>query len=294
MSNHKPVLLKEVLQYLQPQKGESYLDVTAGYGGHAQAVLDRTQSPEKAVLVDRDAAAIAYLKQQLADKMRIIHQDFLSASRILQGEGQTFDMILADLGLSSPQLESSARGFAIKQAGPLDMRMDRRQNLTAAEIVNHYSEDDIARIFSEYGEEPKAKQIAQAIIRSRPITSTDQLAEIAARFGPFGSRIHPATRIFQALRIAVNDELSQLTQALPIWLNLLAPGGRLAVISFHSLEDRIVKKFLAEHSVEHFGGTLQILTKKPIVATNNEVVFNLRARSAKLRAAAKIKTNRKD
>lgn len=303
MLKHQPVLLKEVLRYLSPKVGESYLDLTAGYGGHAEAVLARTKNPPKAVLVDRDAQAIAELKERFAQfGARIIHSDFLSASKELVGAGESFDMILADLGVSSPMFDDPLRGFSLKSAGPLDMRMDQRQSMTAEQLVSGATEARLIQIFSEYGEEPKARQIAQRIIAARPIKNTDQLAATAAkawslRYGrgkPGKSRIHPATRLFQALRIAVNDELNQLEQSLPVWLNLLTPGGRLVVISFHSLEDRLVKRFLGEHSLTNFGGELQILTKKPLAATNNEVVLNPRARSAKLRAAVKIKTKRKD
>ena len=292
MSNHRPVLLKEVLRYLQPKHGESYLDVTAGYGGHTEAVLAKTDSPLKAVLFDRDAEAIQALKAGFAKHaVKIIHQDFLTASRDLASDRRRFDMILADLGVSSAHFDSGERGFSITHPGPLDMRMDQRQKLTAADIVNSASEAELRRIFIQYGEEPKADRIAKQIVRQRPITNTAQLAAIAAKSASrrTGRRsIHPATRIFQSLRIAVNDELNQLEQSLPIWLELLTPGGRLAVISFHSLEDRIVKQFLAEHSVENYEGELRILTKKPIAASIDEIVSNPRARSAKLRAAAKI------
>lgn len=290
MLKHQPVLLTEVLQYLNPIKDDSYLDLTAGYGGHAKAVLERTKSPQKAVLVDRDEQAIRTLKDSFAPSgAKIVHEDFLSASRELASKNRRFNMILADLGLSSPLVEMPERGFSLKNTGPLDMRMDKRQKLTAYELVNHTSEAELIQIFRRYGEEPKARQIAKNIIAERPIRSTDQLAAIAAKAWPGKSRIHPATRVFQALRIAVNDELTQLESSLLIWLELLETHGRLAVISFHSLEDRLVKRFLADHSSAKYGGDLQILTKKPIVAKNNEVVFNPRARSAKLRAAAKIK-----
>lgn len=288
---HQPVLPDKVLQYLQPKPGESYLDVTAGYGGHAQVVLAKTKSPKKAALVDRDEEAVQTLRSHFAGKgTRIIHQDFLAASSELAGEARRFNMILADLGVSSPHLEKAERGFSLKSSGPLDMRMDRRQKLTADHIVNGAGEDELTRIFAEYGEEPKARQIARRIAAARPVKGTKQLAAIAASVWPGGSRVHPATRIFQALRIAVNDELNQLEQSLPIWLELLAPGGRMVVISFHSLEDRIVKRFMSEHSSAKYGGELKSLTKKPVLATNDEVVLNPRARSAKLRAAAKINT----
>lgn len=290
---HKPVLVKEVLQYLQPKPGESYLDVTTGYGGHASAVLDITHNLEDTVLVDRDAEAIGSLEGQFSEGVKIIHSDFLAASKELARQGKRFDMILADLGVSSPQLEESERGFSIQNAGPLDMRMDKRQADSAEALVNRATEAELAQIFSEYGEEPKARQIAHRIVTKRPIRSTDQLADVARSAWPGRSRVHPATRIFQALRIAVNNELGQLEQALPMWLDLLSPGGRIAIISFHSLEDRIVKQFFTEHCDANFGGELQILTKKPVSATKDEIVFNPRARSARLRAAAKIKTQKK-
>jgi 16S rRNA (cytosine1402-N4)-methyltransferase len=292
---HQPVLLKEVLQQLQPAAGESYLDVTAGYGGHAEAILEHTQAPSSTVLVDRDSEAAEILKTKLGVRgATILHQDFSAASKELASSSRRFSMILADLGVSSPHLENAERGFSIKNPGPLDMRMDRRQHLTAEQLVNKASEKELAEIFKNYGEEPKAARIASQVVATRPITSTEQLAAIAAGVWPGRSRVHPATRIFQALRIAVNDELSQLAQSLPLWLEMLEPGGRIAIISFHSLEDRIVKRFFTEHSAGNYDGELQILTKKPLSATNDEIVLNPRARSARLRAAAKIKTKRKD
>lgn len=295
MSKHQPVLIAEVLRYLQPAAGESYLDLTAGYGGHAEAVLRLSDNPKETVLVDRDAQAIKTLQSLFAGRgVQIIQSDFLRASQMLAEQGRQFDLILADLGVNSPQLNSPNRGFSFKNSGPLDMRMDQRQSLTAEKLVNQTAEAELARIFADYGEEPKAGQIARRIIANRPIKDTDQLAAIAARAWPGRSRVHPATRIFQALRIAVNDELNQLEHSLPIWLDLLKPGGRLAVISFHSLEDRAVKRFLTEHAATKYDGELQILTKKPLAAKNDEVVLNPRARSAKLRAAAKTKTKRKD
>lgn len=292
MTEHIPVLVNEVLNYLNPKPGEAYLDVTAGWGGHAQAVLARTKNPSAAVLIDRDKQAVSVLQARSAGA-QIIQQDFLSASRDLANKGRRFDLILADLGASSPQLDDAKRGFSLKASGPLDMRMDDAQTLRAADIVNQASETELMRLFRDWGEEPKARQIAREIVRVRPLRTTDQLATIAAKAWPRGSRIHPATRIFQALRIAVNDELNQLKEALPIWLELLNGGGRIVVISFHSLEDRIVKRFFAEHSLQSYGGQLKILTKKPIAAQQNEIVLNPRARSAKLRAAAKTKI-RKD
>jgi len=287
---HQPVLLDEVLQTLAPQAGDSYLDVTAGYGGHAAAILARTTAPSQAVLVDRDENAINELKKRFnGSGVTIRRQDFLTASEQLRVEDRQFDLILADLGVSSPHLNQAERGFALSMSGPLDMRMDQSQELTAELIVNTYSKDAIADILSRYGEEPKATAIAKLIVQNRPLTTTSQLAELAQRVWPGHSRVHPATRTFQALRIAVNDELGLLQRSLPVWLDLLKPGGRLAVISFHSLEDRIVKQFFASQGGERYDANLQVVTKRPLVATAHESVSNPRARSAKLRAAVKIK-----
>lgn len=286
---HLPVLLEEVLSVLSPKQGESYLDVTAGYGGHAAEVLDRTQAPEKAVLVDRDENAINELTDRFAgSNVEIRRQDFLSASEALRSEGRTFDLILADLGVSSPHLNQAERGFAISMSGPLDMRMDQSQALTAEQVVNTYSKEQLTDILVRYGEEPKAGAIAKLIIENRPHHTTSELAELVKRVWPGHSRVHPATRTFQALRIEVNDELGLLQRSLPVLLDLLAPGGRLAIISFHSLEDRLVKQFFAEQGGDRYDASLQVLTKRPLTASATESVSNPRARSAKLRAAAKI------
>lgn len=293
-SKHTPVLLDAVLRYLEPKEGESYLDLTAGYGGHVDVVLKHTHSPEKATLVDRDQNAIDYLSQQFGGSgTRVIHQDFLGASRELLKMGEKFDLILADLGVSSPHLDTASRGFSLKSSGPLDMRMDQRQSLTAEHIVNTYSETDLADLLKRYGEEPKARTIARLIVANRPVKTTDQLAKIVAHawIGSGRSKVHPATRTFQALRLAVNNELELLQQALPLWIELLAPGGRIVVISFHSLEDRLVKQVFVEASGNRYDAILTLLTKQPVTGDRTEIVFNPRARSAKLRAAVKIKTN---
>lgn len=285
---HLPVLLGPVLTYLAPQPGDSYLDLTAGYGGHAGPILERTKSPGQAVLVDRDERAVTQLNAAFADKgVDIRHEDFLAASRDLAEQGRQFDIILADLGLSSPHLNEASRGFAITAEGPLDMRMDQRQELTAETVVNRYSEDQLADILMSYGEEPKARWIARLIAEHRPLRTTTELATVAAKaWGGAGrSRVHPATRTFQAVRIAVNDELRQIADSLPVWVDLLAPGGRLAVISFHSLEDRLVKQTFAEAGGAGYDARLTLLTKHPITADDTEIASNPRARSAKLRVA---------
>jgi 16S rRNA (cytosine1402-N4)-methyltransferase len=287
---HVPVLLNEVLEYLQAKTGESYLDVTAGYGGHAQAVLELTNNFTDSVLVDRDENAINELQKLFPENsVELIWQDFLTASQELIMKGRQFDLILGDLGVSSPHLNEGKRGFAIKESALLDMRMDQRQEIDAKTILNTYSETEIAKILTDFGEEPKAKQIAHAIVLSRPLNTTDQLSEIAIKAWPGRSRVHPATRTFQALRIAVNDELRLLERSLPLWQKLLNPGGRIVLISFHSLEDRIIKRSFQEASGDRYDAELKLLSKSPITASPHEIDFNPRARSAKLRAAVKIK-----
>ncbi len=289
---HIPVLLAEVLTYLDPREGESYLDLTAGYAGHASAVLERTLQPSRAVLVDRDQFAIDYLKQQFAKaKVEVVHSDFVSAAEKLLAHGKQFDIILADLGVSSPHLDSASRGFSVRLDGPLDMRMDQSQELTASDIVNEYDEASLAKLIRRYGEEPRANRIARLIVAHRPITTTTQLAHVVAKSASWrtASKQHPAIRTFQALRIAVNDEIGLLEAALPKWIDLLAPSGRIAVISFHSLEDRVVKHAFANEAGERYDARLRLLTKQPVVGSEEEIVSNPRARSAKLRAAVKIK-----
>ena len=288
---HIPVLLKQTLEYLSPREGETYLDLTGGYGGHAAEILERTHNYAGSVLVDRDSNAIAALHKRFEGKGIDIRQaDFYTASRTLAQEQRKFDVILADLGVSSPHLNIASRGFSIAQNGPLDMRMDQTQTLTAQQVVNTYPQEQLADLIKRYGEEPKSKQIASLIVNNRPFETTHQLAQVVAKAWPGRSKVHPATRTFQALRIAVNDELELLRASLPIWVHdLLAPGGRIAVISFHSLEDRLVKDAFKQESGDRYDAALRLLTKKPVVGDDDEIVFNPRARSAKLRAAAKQK-----
>ncbi len=286
---HIPVLLNEVLATLKPQNGDTYLDLTAGYGGHASEILAKTNTFTDSVLVDRDINAIAHLKDKFVSKdVKIVKNDFYNAALNLISEGKKFNLILADLGVSSPHLDRANRGFSIAMDGLLDMRMDQSQSLSADTIVNSYDVKAIAKILKEYGEEPKAYKIAQLIVDNRPIKTTHELANIVARAWPGHSRVHPATRTFQALRIAVNDELHLLEMSLSLWVQLLAPEGRLSVISFHSLEDRIVKRFFKDNS-DSYDADLVSITHKPVMAGPIELVINPRARSAKLRAVAKIK-----
>lgn len=288
---HIPVLLEQTLDVLSPQRDDAYLDLTAGYGGHAQAIIKRTGAPEKAVLVDRDEFALTQLGFLAEQGARIIGSDFARAGGDLARKGEVFDMILIDLGVSSPQLDNHSRGFSIKQNGPLDMRMDQQQEKTAADIVNSYTAARLKELIEKYGEEsPRdAQRIAQAIVAARPLETTHHLAEVVAyalrRKG--WSKIHPATRTFQAIRIELNQELEQVEQILPLIPKLLKPGGRVAIISFHSLEDRLVKQFLAEHAKSGYEAELRLITKKAIRGATEDV-HNPRARSAILRAAVKI------
>ncbi len=286
---HVPVLLDATLDLLQPKAGETYLDLTAGYGGHASAVLAKTGNYNGSVLVDRDDNAIKALSPLHEKGAQLIHGDFSKASEELVDAKAKFDMIMVDLGVSSPQLDQSERGFSFTNEGPLDMRMDRRQSLSATTLVNKASAQELARIITEYGEEPRAsaQRIAAAIVRNRPLETTAQLANLVAKThrGKW-TKTHPATRTFQALRIAVNDELGQVQAMLERLPKLLNQGGRVVVISFHSLEDRLVKRSFKEQFDAGLEAELMSLTRKPLSGDIYDV-HNPRARSAKLRAAVK-------
>jgi 16S rRNA (cytosine1402-N4)-methyltransferase len=302
---HHPVLLNEVVQVLDPKRGDSYLDGTAGYGGHAAAIMQRVGPEGRIILVDRDARAIQQLAERFGEGAEIMHSNYLRAAERLQEDGTLVDMILLDLGVSSPQIDNAERGFSFAQDGPLDMRMDQSQSITAADVVNRYHQRELERIIREYGEEPKARAVARAIVEKRPFTTTAKLAAVVRRAALGGGDIDPATRTFQAIRIEVNSELDQLREALPVLTKILSPGGRIAVISFHSLEDRVVKQFFDRESRDcicppkqpictcgHVAALLK-LTEKPITGNQDEVVINPRARSAKLRAAEKINKNKR-
>ena len=288
---HQAVLLNEVLEWLRPQLGESYLDLTAGYGVHSQRILDVTQNYNEAILNDRDLNAVEYLRAKYREEKPQIVQDsfYNTAWRLVECETK-FDMILADFGVSSPQLDQAERGFAFARDGRLDMRMDRRQKLDAWWIVNKWSKRELATIFEQYGEERRARaeQIALAIVKQRPIDTTTELAELVLKITPKYQKVHPATKVFQAIRIAVNDELGEIERTLPLLPRLLKPEGRVALISFHSLEDRLVKNYFKLASSEGVESSLEILTKRAVVAGKNEVVNNPRARSAKLRVAKRV------
>jgi 16S rRNA (cytosine1402-N4)-methyltransferase len=286
---HVPVLLEAVLAQLNPKEGESYLDLTAGYGGHARQILEKTGNYKESVLVDRDDYAIEHLSEFGSLGTRLMHTDFVNAARQLREEGRAFDLILVDLGVSSPQLDQGERGFSFTNSGPLDMRMDRRQSQTAHDLINTATVRQLESIIREYSEESlgSARHITELIVKNRPFKSTEDLAElIKQNHRGRWQKIHPATRTFQALRIAVNDELGQIKEVLPLLPYLLNKGGRVAVISFHSLEDRLVKRYFKDQFEEGIEAILAPVTKKPISGATDDV-HNPRSRSAKLRVAVK-------
>lgn len=286
---HTPVLLSEVLAGLAPARGEKYIDFTGGYGGHAEQILAATQNYKEAVLIDRDEFASDFLRQKFAGKkVKIVNLDFYEAVLREIECGNAFDLILADFGVSSLQLDRAERGFSFRYEGPLDMRMDQKSKLTASEIVNRWREEKIMDILSIYGEmrEGEARRMARLIVTGRPWRTTTELAEEIAQHARW-SRIHPATRAFQALRIAVNDELGIIEKTLPLVSKIMNSGARVGFITFQSLEDRLVKRFLKEVTGRGEESELEIINKKPIVAKETEVVINPRARSAKLRLARK-------
>lgn len=305
---HVPVLLDEVLRLLAGPDTRTVVDATLGGGGHAEALLERAPGIGLLVGIDRDEEAVQRAALRLArfgDRVRTVKAHFADMGEVLEAMGVgKVDAVLMDLGVSSFQLEDGARGFSFQKDGPLDMRMDKSFHTSAQDLVNGYSQQELTSIFWEYGEEPAAKKIAKVIVHERavePITSTLRLAGIVESAAPRHGRpgIHPATRVFQAIRIAVNGELARLKEAVESAVDMLNPGGRLAIISFHSLEDRIVKNTfldLAGRCVcpPSFPvcvcGRLQrvkILTKKPVQPGADEVSQNPRARSAKMRAVEK-------
>jgi 16S rRNA (cytosine1402-N4)-methyltransferase len=276
------VLVAEVVRFLAPAPGVRIVDATVGTGGHAEALLARGA---RVIGIDRDPVALDRARERLrpyTDRLQLLHGNFRDLPTLVSPVPRV-DGVLFDLGASSLQFDSPERGFSFLAAGPLDMRMDPTAPVTAADLVNRLPEAELARILWEYGEERYARRIARAIVQQRPLHTTTELARVVARLYPPGHhRIHPATRTFQALRIAVNDELGALEAGLAGAVRLLPPGGALCVISFHSLEDRIVKHFLRR---EALAGRVEVLTKKPLRPEEDEVGRNPRARSAKLRAA---------
>lgn len=320
---HEPVLLEEAVEWLRPSEGGTFVDCTVGLGGHARAIL-AASSDTRVIGIDRDLEALALARERLLifeGRVQLVHANFESIASVLDREGTTeVRGVLADLGVSSLQIERSERGFSFASDAPLDMRMDQDSELRAAELVNELAERELADLIFEYGEERGARKIARAVVRQRdrePIATTKQLADIVVRALniPGRWRIHPATRTFQALRIAVNDELKAIERFIPAAISKLAHGGRLAIVSFHSLEDRIVKRgFLRESGrcicetqrwqagagrkeaavdgiiCEHCGASrrISILTRKPVRPAPEEMERNPRSRSSLLRVCERL------
>jgi 16S rRNA (cytosine1402-N4)-methyltransferase len=303
---HLPVLYHQVLEALAPVSGGNYLDGTLGAGGHAEGILQASAPLGRLLGLDLDPEALAIARQRLfiyRDRVVLQQASYHLAPQILKSLGWShLDGILLDLGVSSMQIDQPGRGFSFQKDGPLDMRFDQDEGPTAAELIHSLSQEELARILREYGEERFANRIARAIINARPIQSTRALAAVIEATVPhYEPGLHPATRTFQALRIATNKELEKLTLALPGLVNFLAPGGRIAVISFHSLEDRIVKQFFKTESSDcicppeqpvctcDHSASINIITRKPIRPGAQEIMENPRARSARLRVVEKIK-----
>jgi 16S rRNA (cytosine1402-N4)-methyltransferase len=300
---HVPVLLEESLEFLAVRPGGVYADATLGLGGHSAEIARRLGANGKLIAFDRDPEAMSKAQARLAavgeelgagpgpgmPQVEYVSRPFSEiADAVAPG---TLDGLLADFGVSSLQLDEAHRGFSFRAEGPLDMRMDPRSSLTAEQVVNQADEEELANLIYEFGEERRSRRIARAIVRARPISTTAELARVVSAVAPpikterGRSPIHPATRTFQALRIRVNDELQEIQSLLRSAGSLLKPGGRLVLISFHSLEDRLVKDALRDGAK---AGQYELLTKKPVVATEQESLRNPRSRSAKLRAAKKI------
>jgi len=289
---HVPVLLKEAIDFLAVKRGGTYLDATVGLGGHSLEIARRLGAPGHLIGFDKDPAALEMARKRLSGtgegarlSITLIHGSFAEVGERVAPA--SLDGILADLGVSSLQLGDPARGFSFQAEGPLDMRMNPMSGETAEQVVNHIDERELADVIYEFGEERRSRRIARAIVRSRPIRTTKQLVEVvsAAARSMKHERIHPATRTFQALRIFVNRELDDLKVLLEAAPRLLKPGGRLVVISFHSLEDRIVKDAMRAGAKDmHF----RLLTKKPVTASEGEIERNPRSRSAKMRAAERL------
>ena len=303
---HKPVLLKETVDALAVKPGGVYVDGTLGRAGHAREILARAGEGARLVGIDRDEQALSESAELLgkAPRVTLVHGRHGDIARIVRDAGiDAVDGILLDLGVSSPQLDEAGRGFSFRADGPLDMRMDRSRGETAADLVATRSEEELADLLRTLGEEPNARRIAKAIVRARaasPIETTAQLAELVERTVGRSGAHHPATRTFQAIRMAVNDEMGELERALAGGLELLKPGGRFAVITFESLTDRTVKRFFAAHAGrmvslqqggERWEGDLpkvRLATRRAVTASEEEIEENRRARSAKLRAVERI------
>ncbi len=299
--HHQPVLLSETLEWLAVHAGGRCIDCTVGDGGHAEAVLEASAPIGRLLGLDADPQALEVARRRLAgfgEAFIPVLANFADLAKVAETyDFRRVDGILFDLGLSSLQLASQGRGFSFQQDDPLDMRLNPQQEFTAAEVVNASAEEELAAVLFQLGEEPQARRIARAIVRARPLQTTQQLAQLVERIVQRKGRRHPATRVFQALRMAVNDDLGNLERALPAAVELLEPRGRLAVISYHSLEDRLVKQFLQREARDCLcppetlvcqcghRAQLSILTRKVVTPSKEEVARNPRSRSAKLRVA---------
>ena len=302
---HQPVLLQETVAYLAVKSGGVYVDATVGEGGHAQAVLQAAMPDGRVLGIDLDPQAVGRARQRLwhlHSSSVLVQGNYIRMEELAGSLGFSQpDGVLMDLGMSSFQVDTFGRGFSVQREGPLDMRYDPDTETSAAHVLNSYSREQLADIFSRFGEEPRAWSIAQAVVERRPLSTTLELADLVAKtLGGRRKGIHPATKAFQALRIFVNDELENVRKGLNAAINLLKPGGRLVVISYHSLEDRIVKNFLAQESrgcicpptvpicaCSHTP-TVKTLTRKVVTPTCEEVSRNPRSRSARLRAAERL------
>jgi len=305
MNAHIPVLYKEIIHALQPQRGGRYVDGTLGAGGHARGILEACTPDGQLLGLDVDPQALALSRETLApyeERAHLVQASYITITKQLAALGwDAVDGILLDLGASSMQFDNAERGFSFMQDGPLDMRFGPQAFQSAEDIVNTYDQKDLADLIFRYGEDRDSRKIARAIVISRPLHTTRDLVAAIEKASPRrGDRVHPATQTFQALRIAVNEELSSVENVLPQAVSSLRVGGRCAVISFHSLEDRIVKEFFREQSKDIFNppyerlyeeerkAVVKQITKKPIMASDEEIKNNPRARSAKLRVIEKI------
>ena len=292
---HVPVLLEEALEYLNVRPGGVVVDATLGLAGHSSAIARRLGAKGRLICFDRDPQAMELAKAKLdevkaelgAEMPEVVYEPRAFSEAASQIAPGSLDGLLADFGVSSLQLDEAHRGFSFRQEGPLDMRMDTRSGETAEQVVNQEDENELADLIYEFGDERRSRRIARAIVRARPISTTAELARVISAAAPAmkGEKIHPATKTFQALRIRVNDELGEIQRLLASAPTLLKPGGRLVLISFHSLEDRLVKDSFREAGRNKI---FDVLTKKPIVAEEQESMRNPRSRSAKMRAAEKI------
>ncbi len=304
MARHTPVLYQEIIAFLKPSADGLYIDGTIGAGGHAAGILEASNPSGRLLGIDRDPEAVAYSKKRLVEfgeRLAVVKASFAEMGTVAPSLGfDRVDGIVLDLGLSSRQLADERRGFSFRSTGPLDMRFDPEQGIKAYDLLNEMNEDELTMMFRRFGEVRRSNQLARAIVAERPINNTSELVKIIEKKIKRSKRIHPATQVFQALRIAVNDELGELERGLQAAVQLLKNGGRLSVISFHSLEDRLVKNYFRDQSRDcicpadqpictcDHEAHLNVLTRKIVRPSEDEIATNPRSRSARLRVAEKI------